>query len=43
MSLTELQKEYSFMNDMQQKAVFKTEGPVLLSLQVQVVVKQQFL
>ena len=30
MSLTELQKEYSFMNDMQQKAVFKTEGPVLI-------------
>lgn len=30
MSLTELQKEYSFMNDMQQKAVFQTEGPVLI-------------
>lgn len=30
MSLTELQKEYSYMNDMQQKAVFKTEGPVLI-------------
>ena len=30
MSLTELQKEYSFMNDMQQKAVFHTEGAVLI-------------
>jgi DNA helicase-2/ATP-dependent DNA helicase PcrA len=30
MSLTEIQKEYSRMNDMQQKAVFHTEGPVLI-------------
>lgn len=30
MSLTELQKEYSHMNNMQQKAVFHTEGPVLI-------------
>lgn len=30
MGLTELQKEYSHMNDMQQKAVFHTEGPVLI-------------
>ncbi len=30
MSLTELQKDYSFMNNMQQKAVFHTEGPVLI-------------
>jgi DNA helicase-2/ATP-dependent DNA helicase PcrA len=30
MSLTEIQKEYSHMNDMQQKAVFHTEGPVLI-------------
>ncbi len=30
MGLTELQKEYSHMNNMQQKAVFHTEGPVLI-------------
>ncbi len=30
MGLTELQKEYSHMNNMQQKAVFQTEGPVLI-------------
>lgn len=30
MSTQELQKEYSHMNDMQQQAVFQTEGPVLI-------------
>ena len=30
MELTELQKQFSKMNDMQQKAVFCTEGPLLI-------------
>ena len=30
MGTQELQKEYSHMNDMQQQAVFQTEGPVLI-------------
>lgn len=30
MEITEIQKDYSFMNNMQQKAVFKTEGAVLI-------------
>lgn len=30
MEMTNIQQEYSFMNNMQQKAVFKTEGPVLI-------------
>ncbi|MDR0913551.1 MAG: UvrD-helicase domain-containing protein, partial [Oscillospiraceae bacterium] len=29
-NLTEIQKEFSHINDMQQKAVFKTEGPLLI-------------
>lgn len=30
MELTELQKEFSYMNQMQQQAVFHTEGPLLI-------------